>query len=160
MLARLGRFTFRHRRAVLIGSLLFVVASFAVAGGVADRLTTGGFADPNSESERAASILEHQFHAKDPNLVLLVTAKGGATVDDPAVAAAGRQLTSELAATRYLQQVASYWSLQNAPPLKSRGGHQALVLGVISGSDSQVADRIGAISDHFTRDGATVRVAV
>jgi RND superfamily putative drug exporter len=160
MLARLGRFTYRRRRAVLIGSLLFVVASFAVAGGVASRLTTGGFADPNSESERAASILEHQFHAKDPNLVLLVTAKGGATVDDPVVAAAGRQLTSELAATRYLQQVASYWSLRNAPPLKSRGGHQALVLGVISGSDSQVADRIGAISDHFRRDGTAVRVAV
>jgi RND superfamily putative drug exporter len=160
MLARLGRFTYRRRRAVLVGSLLFVVASFAVAGGVAGRLTTGGFADPNSESERAASILEHQFHAKDPNLVLLVTAKGAATVDDPAVAAAGRQLTSELEGTRHLQQVASYWSLQNAPPLKSRGGHQALVLGVISGSDSQVADRIGAISEHFTRDGTAVRVAV
>ena len=84
--------------------MLFVLASFAVAGGVADRLTTGGFADPSSESERAASILEHQFHTKDPNLVLLVTAKHGASVDDPAVAAAGqRQLTSELAATRYVR---------------------------------------------------------
>ncbi|HZP31574.1 MAG TPA: MMPL family transporter [Acidimicrobiia bacterium] len=160
MLARLGRFTFRHRRAVLVASLLFVVASFAVASGVADRLTTGGFADPNAESERAASILDHEFHTKDPNLVLLVTAKHGATVDDPAVAAAGARITSELAATRHLRQVASYWSLQDAPPLKSRDGHQALVLGVISGSDSQVADRIGAISDHFTRDTSTVRVAV
>ena len=103
MLARLGRFIFRHRRAVLVGSLLFVLASFAVAGGVADRLTTGGFADPSSESERAASILEHQFHTKDPNLVLLVTAKHGASVDDPAIAAAGKQLTSELAATRHVR---------------------------------------------------------
>ena len=160
MLARLGRFIFHHRRAVLVSSLLFVLASFAVAGGVADRLTTGGFADPSSESERAASILEHQFHTKDPNLVLLVTAKHGASVDDPAVAAAGRQLTSELAATRHLQQVASYWSLNDAPPLKSSGGHQALVLGVIAGSDKQVGDRIGAISDHFTRDNAAVKVAV
>jgi putative drug exporter of the RND superfamily len=160
MLTRLGRFTFRRRRAVLVGAVLFVLASFALAGGVADRLTTGGFADPSSESERAASILEHQFHAKDPNIVLLVTARNGATVDDPAVAAAGRQVTSELAATRGLEQVASYWSLNDAPPLKSSGGHQALVLGVISGSDSHVADRIGAISDRFTRRDATVRVAV
>ena len=83
MLNRLGRFVFRRRRAVLTGAVLFVVASFAVAGGVADRLTTGGFADPNSESERAATILEHQFHAKDPNIVLLVTAKNGAKVERP-----------------------------------------------------------------------------
>ena len=108
-----------------LAAVLFVVASFAVAGGVADRLTTGGFADPSSESERAASILEQQFHAKDPNIVLLVTAKDGGRVSDPAVAAAGSQITSELAATHGLEQVASYWSLGNAPPLSSKGGHQA-----------------------------------
>ena len=160
MLARLGRFTFRHRRAVLVGTLLFVLASFAIAGGVAGRLTTGGFTDPSSESERAASILEHQFHAKDPNIVLLVTAKHGTSVDDPAVAAAGRRITQELASTRYLQQVASYWSLRDAPPLKSRDGHRALVLGVIAGSDNQVGDRIGAISEHFTRDEPALQIAV
>jgi RND superfamily putative drug exporter len=44
--------------------------------------------------------------------------------------------------------------------LKSSGGHQALVLGVIAGSDKQVGDRIGAISDHFTRDNPTLKVAV
>jgi len=160
MLNRLGRFVFRRRRAVLTGAVLFVVASFAVAGGVADRLTTGGFADPSSESERAATILEHQFHAKDPNIVLLVTAKGGAKVSDPAVATAGGRITSELAAAHGLEQVASYGSLGNAPPLSSKDGHQALVLGVVKGSDKHVGDVIGGISKRFTHDDATVRVAV
>ncbi len=160
MLTRLGRFTYRRRRRVLVGAVLFVVLSFALAGGVAGRLTTGGFTDPSSESERAATILEHQFHAKDPNIVLLVTAQHGARVSDPAVVAAGKQLTADLAARPELSQVASYWSLGNAPPLAGDGGHQALVLGVIKGSDNHVNDVVGGISKAFTRSDATLRVAV
>ena len=76
------------------------------------------------------------------------------------MAAAGSRITSELAATHGLEQVASYWSLGNAPPLSSKGGHQALVLGVIRGSDKHVGDVIGGISKQFTRNDATVRVAV
>src|SRR6478736_1005965 len=126
MLNRLGRFVFRRRRAVLTGAVLFVVASFAVAGGVASRLTSGGFADPSSESERAAAQLQRQFGAKEPNVVLLVSAKHG-SVDDAAVRAAGLRVTRELARQPSVGQVASYWSLDNAAPLKSKDGRQALV---------------------------------
>ena len=47
MLIGLGRLTVRWRKAILVGAAVFVVASFVIAGGVADKLTTGGFADPN-----------------------------------------------------------------------------------------------------------------
>src|SRR5213075_1194891 len=61
MLARLGRFTVRHRKGILVAAVLFVVGSFAIAGNVTDRLTSGGFYDPHSESEQAAAILQHDF---------------------------------------------------------------------------------------------------
>src|SRR6266511_2679986 len=159
MLFRLGRFTVRHRKGILVAAVLFVVGSFAVAGGVTDRLTSGGFYDPNSESERAASILQHEFGAQEPNVVLLVSAKHG-TVDAPAVAAAGDALTRELAAERGVGQVASYWSLGGAPPLKSDGGRQALVLGAIRGSDDHVNDMIKEISPRFTRDTTELHIRV
>ena len=132
MLTRLGLFIVRRRRAILVGAVLFVVASFAVAGGVASRLTSGGFADPNSESERAAVLLQRQFGAKEPNVVLLVSARHG-SVDDAAVRAAGLRVTRELARQPSVGQVASYWSLDDAAPLESKDGRQALVLGVIAG---------------------------
>jgi putative drug exporter of the RND superfamily len=159
MLTRLGLFIVRRRRAILVGAVLFVVAAFAVAGGVASRLTSGGFADPSSESERAAAQLQRQFGAKEPNVVLLVSAKHG-SVDDAAVRAAGLRATRELARQPSVGQVASYWSLDDAVPLKSKDGRQALVLGVIAGSDDHVNDVAKVLSPKFTRDGAVVRVAV
>ena len=159
MLTRLGLFIVRRRRAILAGAVLFVVASFAVAGGVASRLTSGGFADPSSESERAAAQLQRQFGAKEPNVVLLVSAKHG-SVDDAAVRAAGLRVTRELARQPSVGQVASYWSLDDAAPLESKDGRQALVLGVIAGSDDHVNDVAKVLSPKFTRDDAVVRVAV
>src|ERR671913_1982129 len=88
MLERLGRFLLRRRWAVLAATLAVVVAAGVFGGSAITRLKAGGFDDPDAESTRAAAVLRDEFGTGDPNLVLLVTAKGG-QVDDPAVAAAG-----------------------------------------------------------------------
>jgi RND superfamily putative drug exporter len=159
MLVRLGRFVVRHRKSVLAAAAVFVLASFAIAGGVADRLSSGGFADPNSESERATALLTREFGTQEPNVILLVTAKH-ATVDDPSVATAGRAVTAQLAGESGVRNVVSYWTLDDAAPLKSTTGREALVLGVIPGSDDHVANVIKRVSPEFTRDGNVVKVAV
>ncbi|HXY91820.1 MAG TPA: MMPL family transporter [Acidimicrobiia bacterium] len=159
MFSRLGHFTVRHRKSILVAAVLFVVISFVVAGGVADRLTSGGFQDPRSESERAAALLQRDFSTEYPNVLLLVTAKHG-SVDDAATAAAGRRLTAELARQPDVRQVVSYWSLGDVPPLSSKDGRQALVLGVIGGSDDHVNDVVTKLSPRFTRDTPVVNVGV
>src|ERR1043166_3339069 len=95
MLARLGRFTVRRRRVILISAVVGLLVAGALGGSVVKRLSTGGFTDPNSESARAEALLLKQFHFGNPNLVLLVTAKHG-SVDAPTVAAQGRALTAAL----------------------------------------------------------------
>src|SRR5918993_278700 len=104
MLERLGRFLLRRRWAVLAATLAVVVAAGVFGGSAITRLKAGGFDGPDAESTRAAAVLRDEFGAGDPNLVLLVTAKGG-QVDDPAVAAAGEALTRRLAAEPGLAQV-------------------------------------------------------
>ena len=84
------------RRRVLFLALLFLVVAGAVGGGVADRLTTGGFDDPASDSFRAAEALDRGFGVGAPNLVLLVQAPDG--VDAAEAVAAGEDLTRRLAA--------------------------------------------------------------
>jgi putative drug exporter of the RND superfamily len=166
MLERLGRFTVRRRKAVLVASALFLVASGVFGGGVVDRLTSGGFEDPDSESVEARELLEDRFNAGDPNVVMLVTAKDG-SVDDKAVVAAGLDLTGRLAQEENVEQVVSYWSLGSPPPLASGDGTQALVLGRISppaSSDKQTEDftdeRAGEISEKYTQDGDVIAVGV
>jgi RND superfamily putative drug exporter len=158
MLERLGRFLLRRRWAVLAATLVAVVVAGAFGGSAVTRLKSGGFDDPAAESTSAAKILRERFGTGDPNLVLLVTAKGG-HVDDPAVAAEGEQLTRRLAAEPDLAQVVSYWA-SGAPALKSTDGSQALVLGRITGDEEGLDERAAALGAAYARDDPAVGVQV
>ncbi len=159
MLARLATFTVRRRRAILITTLVLFLVAAAYGGNVATRLSSGGFDNPSSDSSQAQRLLDHRFHTGSPNLVLLVGA-GGATVDDPRVVAAGRAITAKLAAEPGVADVASYWSLGNAAPLRSRDARQALVVARITGTDKQVSERIKQLQPIYARsfEGMSVRV--
>ncbi len=159
MLARLARSVIKHRKVVLVGSAVLFMVSGAFGGGVAEQLSSGGFDDLASESFQADQALLDTFGSGTPNLVLLVTADEGGSVDDPAVAAAGLALTEELAAEKHLTNVVSYWSLDSAPPLRGRDGDRALVLGRIEGDQDAVNERVEALADYErTGDGITVGV--
>jgi RND superfamily putative drug exporter len=156
---RLGNFAIRRRRWILWGTLAAAILAGAFGGTATRLLSTGGFTDPTSESTRAEEILEQQFRTGNPNMVLLVTAKGG-SVDDPAVAAQGVALTDQLAAEEGMQQAVSYWSLGSPPPLKSKDGSQALVLARIAGDDDVVREHIDVLSPKYTRSNQLVTVGV
>jgi putative drug exporter of the RND superfamily len=159
MLTHLGRFAVRRRRPILVGTGIFFVLAILLGGGVADSLTTGGFEDPNSESHKAAELLEDEFGTSDPNLLLLVTAEDG-NVDSPRVAAAGTALTEELAAEPGISEVVSYWTLPGATPLRSTDESQALVLAVIEGNDDTVDDGVAELGPEYTRETDVITVGV
>src|SRR6478609_8618087 len=114
MLGRIASFSVRRRRLVLGLALVAFLASAAIGGGVAERLSSGGFDDPGAESTAADKVLEDEFKTGTPNIVLVVTADSG-NVDDPAVAAAAKDLAGELAAEtsggKKMAEVLSYWDL-------------------------------------------------
>jgi RND superfamily putative drug exporter len=139
LFSRLGWFVVRHRRAVLAGTVVFMVVAAVVGTGTFKRLKTAGFQDPGAESTKAENTLKNTFGAGDTNVVALVKASSG-TVDSPEPAAAGRQLTTRLAAIPRVTQVASYWSLGGAPPLRSRDGVEAIAVARVSGTDTQMSD--------------------
>src|SRR5438445_10010215 len=119
MLRKLAGFTIRRRRWVLAGSALFAAVAVLLGGTVVSALKSGGFTDPGSESIRAANLQDHLFHTSDPNIVLLVTARGG-TVDDPAVAREGVALTRALSSQPGVSKAYSYWTLGSPQPLRSK----------------------------------------
>jgi putative drug exporter of the RND superfamily len=159
MLTRLAQCTVRRRRRVLLGALVAFLLAGSVGGGVAGRLSSGGFEDPTAESTEAQRLVDATFGNGTPNLVLLVTAESG-DVDEPAAVAAGEALTAEVASLAGIEQAVSYWTLGNAPPLKSTAGHQAIVLAKIAGDEDVVDERIAELSPELTRHGDVIDVGV
>ncbi|RCV47247.1 RND transporter, partial [Marinitenerispora sediminis] len=90
-------------------------------------LVLSRFEAPGSESHRAATALREEFGTGSPNLLLLLTVRDG-TVDDPAIAAAGRELTAELAGADGVAEAYSYWTRDASPVLRSEDGTQAVLL--------------------------------
>jgi putative drug exporter of the RND superfamily len=157
MLNRFARLSTNHARAVVIAAVVMFAIAGALGGGVADHLTSGGFDDPSSESERADDALADRFDTGVPNVLLLVTARDG-DVDAPAVAAAGTALTAELAAEDGVDDVVSYWSEGNAPPLRNDDGRRALVVARLVGNDDQVEDRVTELAPRYERWRGTAGV--
>ncbi len=146
---------------VALAALAMIVAG-ALGGGVADRLSPGGFVDPAAESTVADELVAEVFGGGSPDVVLVLDS-GDRGVDDPTAAATGIALSDDLAAREDVLQVASYWTLGSPPPLASTDGTKALVLVRLTGSDLDRIASAGDLYDEFENvtldDGTTVGVA-
>jgi RND superfamily putative drug exporter len=138
MLHRYGAFVARRARLILVLGFVAVVAAGVLGAGAFGKLKNGGFDDPASQSTQAQQLIDAHFGGQT-NLVLLVQARSG-SVDDPAVAAAGRAVAQKLTSAADVTDVVSYFGT-GAPALRSTDGTQALILGHITGDDAQVTAR-------------------
>ena len=159
MLTRLAEFTIRRRRYVLIAAVVVFLLSGALGGNVAERLSSGGFEDPDAESTKADDALGEHFDAGAPNFILLVEAKSG-SVDSGDATTAGAAITQELSAEPTIKQAVSYWTLNNAPPLRSKDGSKALVLAVIEGTQDEVQDHVEVLTPKYARSTDAIEVRV
>ena len=157
--AKLGEALVRRRRIVGIVALLLVLVAGGLGADVASKLSSGGYEDASADSTKAKALVEERFGSGDPNVVLLVTAAEG-TVDDPAVAAAGAEVTAELAATPGMADVTSYWALDGAAPLRADDASSALVLGRLTGTEDERSEAVADISESFNRDVGVATVSV
>ncbi|GAA0897386.1 MMPL family transporter [Virgisporangium aurantiacum] len=159
MFAALGRLVVRRTKLVLFGSLVVFIVAAVLGGGVFASLSTGGFDDPGSDSARATELLEDEFGAGSPNLILVVTADSG-DVDAPAAATAGAAVSTALADVDGVSQVVSYWQPDPPPSLRSGNGSSALVLARADGDDEAVNATVDQVRKELSgdRDGVTVEV--
>ena len=161
MLTRLAHLSVRRRRLILVLAALGFVVAGAVGGGVAEHLSAGGFDDPSAEASQAEEVLSDELGTGSPNLVLLVTADDGGSVDDAEVAASAGEVEARLAAEPDVADVASYWSLGRPAPLRSgpeAEQESALVVARIVGDQDHVVTRADELREELGGpiDGATV----
>ncbi|MEV3993086.1 MMPL family transporter [Streptomyces sp. NPDC049837] len=149
--------TARPRLALLLGLVITALAVFA-GSGVADRMGSGGWEDPDSTSAYATKALEREFPASQPNLLLLVDS-GRAGVDDPAVAAEARRLAERLAAEPGVVGVGSYWQT-GSPALRAEDGREALIAARIEGDEKSRGETLERMGPAFRGTHGPVEVTI
>ncbi|MGW7405810.1 MMPL family transporter [Streptomyces sp. NPDC054833] len=155
------RFVTARPRLSLLAALVLTVLAVLAGSGVADRLGSGGWEDPNAESTYATKALEREFPDSQPNLLLLVDS-GRASVDDPAVAAQARTLVERLSGEKGVVGVGSYWQADPsaAPALRAKDGHEALIAARITGDEKAMGDTLDRIAPHYRGAHGPVKVKV
>ncbi|MEV5544550.1 MMPL family transporter [Streptomyces sp. NPDC052309] len=159
--AHLGRWTrlvTARPRLSLLAALLLTALAVLAGGGVADRLGSGGWEDPDADSTYATRALEREFPDSQPNLLLLLDA-GRASVDDPAVAAEAERLTARLAGERGVTGVGSYWR-SGAPALRAEDGHEALIAARVTGDEKTMGETLDRIAPSYRGTHGPVEVSV
>jgi putative drug exporter of the RND superfamily len=147
----------RPRLALLAVFVITVLAVFA-GSGAADRMGSGGWDDPASESTRAIKALEREFPASQPNLLLLADAGPGG-VDATAAAAEGRRLTGRLAEERGVTGVVSYWTTPT-PVLRAEDGRRGLIVARILGDEKEAAATLERLAEEYRGEQGPLRVTL
>ncbi|WP_077090632.1 MMPL family transporter [Mycobacterium rhizamassiliense] len=163
MLQRIARLAIAAPRRILaVGVLVFIAAAvFGIP--VAKSLAPGGFQDPQSESARAISVLSDKFGQSGQQLLLLVTAPGGATSDQ--ARAVGTDLVAGLQHSPLVYNATSPWTrpVPLAPgasdDLVTKDGKSGLIVVNLKGGENNAQNNAQTLADQFghDRDGVTVR---
>ena len=152
MFKRIAQLVTRHRRIVVAMAIIAFAVSGGLGGGVAAKLSTGGFDATDSPSFRAQQYLTDEFGTGTPNVILLVTARSG-DINDPAVAKAAGALASRLGAEQFeglkMAEVVSYWSLPPGNPLGSTDHSKGLILARFPDDDAKLVDFSATLDDRY-----------
>ncbi|MEU9357080.1 MMPL family transporter [Streptomyces sp. NPDC048301] len=152
------RFVTARPRLALFAALVVTALAVFAGSGVADRMGSGGWEAPDAESTYTTRVLEREFPASQPNLLLLVDS-GPASVDDPAVAAEAQRLARRLSAEPGVAGVGSYWSTKS-PALRSTDGHEAVVAARIEGDEKRAGEILDRIAPAYRGTHGPVDVSI
>src|SRR5919206_1662284 len=110
LLGRLGALTVRRRWYVIGAWVVLLAVMAAFAPGLQDRLGSGGFEVPGSQSLAVQRDLERRFANQFPASVLVTVHDDARTVDDPAFRSVVEGIAARVKAVPDVGPVASFVS--------------------------------------------------
>ncbi len=140
--ARFGASMVRWRWVVLAFWLvLLVVVGGLLAPKAPKALKGGGFIDPDSESARAAAILDSQFNASTFTSAVVVFRSDSATVDDPPFKEQVTRAADSLSNVHGVRSVQTFYSNGN-PLLVSADRHTTFALVPLEGNEGDIQELV------------------
>jgi RND superfamily putative drug exporter len=163
MLQQIARLAIAGPRRILAAAVLVLVAAAVFGLPVAKSLSAGGFQDPASESAQAIKLLTDKFGQSDQQLVVLVTAPGGAQSDQARRVAT--EIVAQVQASDGVYNAISAWTGPMTNPshlaadLVSKDGKSGMIVANLKGGENNAQNYAKKIVSRVVhdRDGVTVR---
>ena len=159
MFEKLGHLMYRRRKAAVILFIVGVLAAGGVGSAVFNRMDSGGYSNPKSDSYKVYDYIHKTLKVTDPTVAIVVDA-GETDVSDPTVTQKALALEAKIAKEPGVTKTLSYWSSGQPASLKSTDGKAAFILVYGKGDAfSPESSKLGAyFQDHYDGkvDGLTL----
>jgi putative drug exporter of the RND superfamily len=150
---------YRRRKAAVILFVIGILAAGGIGSAVFNRLDSGGYSNPKSDSFKVYNYIHENLNAPDPTVVIVVDA-GQVDVSDATVSQKALALEAKIAKEPGVIKTLSYWSANQEASLKSKDGKAALILVYGKGEAfTPESQKLGAyFQDHYDGkiDGLTL----
>ena len=146
---------YRRRKAAVILFIIGILAAGGVGSAVFNRLDSGGYSNPKSDSYKVYNYINDTLKIADPTIVVVVDA-GDTDISDPAVTQRALALEAKMAKEIGVSKTLSYWSAGGEKSLRSKDGKAGYIL-VYSQAEafSPESEKLGA----YFQDNYDGRVA-
>ena len=156
MMQKWGRLVAQRAWGVLIGGLALVAAAAVFGLGVFDRLSNGGFEDPDSESARSLAKENATFTSHDADIVVIYSSPS-IKVSDPAFKESVSNVINGL--PKGSTERVTTWYQTPSPTLINKNAHATRVIITLSGtSQDQKSTLYDQIRPHLDATGLTTNV--
>jgi RND superfamily putative drug exporter len=154
-----GAFVYRHRRAVLLVSVLLALASFPLAGQASGVLSSGGWLVRGSESAIVGDRLAEEFDGGRSSLIVLVHSATGAQADSTAVQDEVDAMLAGLRADPQVGDVITYRSAGNDPRFISNDRSATYAIVLLQATDEESIDLVDELrADIQPQPGLTYQL--
>ena len=127
MFEKLGHFLYRRRKAAVIFFVIGILAAGGIGSAVFNRLDSGGYSNPKSDSYKVYNYLHKTLKIADPTVVLVVDA-GNTDISDPVITQKANALEAKIAKESGVTKTISYWSAGGEQAFKSKDGKAGYIL--------------------------------
>ena len=142
MFEKLGRFTVKRSKLVLLVFVITMVIAGGIGFTVLGKLDSGGYSDPNSESTKVWNYFKDNLNVRDAGVILVVDGQGK-SVNDPKVVSDALALENEIQKVAGVSKTHSYWSGGNPPTFKSKDGNAAYLMIYTKSDDFKDVSKLG-----------------
>ena len=118
---------YRRRKAAVILFVVGILAAGGVGSAVFNRLDSGGYSNPKSDSYKVYNYIKDTLKVADPTIVVVVDA-GDTDISDPAVTQRALALEAKMAKESGVSKTLSYWSAGGEKSLRSKDGRAGYIL--------------------------------
>ena len=159
MFSAWGRLVYRHRRLVLVLSIVAGALSFPLAGQAPGVLSSGGWLVTGSESGRVSERLADEFGQGKSSLIVLFKTTDGARADSAAVLDDVQASADSFAADPNVQAVYGYRSTGSDERFLSFDGTATYLLVLLSTTDEGSIDIVPELRSRIVaRPGLTAQL--